>query len=237
MTPLHFATLVGGFDVCKLIIEKSKGGDSTTSPVLDRNGYGDTTYEIALQKGSTKLCKIFLEDIKERDPEHEFYKYPLHLPAYYGRLDLCRMLIAELDKNLRKSDGTTPLHWAAMYGHFNVCELIIKKSEEKNPGDSSGDTPLHEACENGYLDICKLIMTHIGKRNVINMLGETPLHHAALGGNFLICQWLIENNTEPNPKDVEGKTPYQYAVEGGYGDIIELLTPYSFHRPKIPRCK
>ena len=97
MTPLHFATLVGGFDVCKLIIEKSKDGDSTTSPVFTKNGYGDTTYEMALQKGSTKLCKMFLGYIKERDPENEFNKYALHWPAYYGRLDLCRMLIAELD--------------------------------------------------------------------------------------------------------------------------------------------
>ena len=69
MTPLHFATLWGEFDVCKLIIEKSKGGNSTTSPVLDKNREDDTPYKMALQKGSTKLCKMFLEDIKERDPE------------------------------------------------------------------------------------------------------------------------------------------------------------------------
>ena len=242
MTPLHIATILGEFDVCKLIIEKSKDGNSTTSPVLDEYENDDTAYEMALQKGSTKLCKLFLEDIKERDPEHEFNKHALHWTAYHGRLDLCRMLIAELDdKNPKKSDhGTTPLHMAAMYGHFNVCDLIIKsikKSEEINPGDSSGDTPLHEACGNGYLDICKLIMTHTGQGNVINMLGETPLHNAVLGGHFLVCQWLTENNIEPNHKDVNGKTPYQYAVEGAHEDIIELLTPYSFPGSKRPRCK
>ena len=35
MTPLHFATLVDGFDLCKLIIEKSKGVDSTTSHLVN----------------------------------------------------------------------------------------------------------------------------------------------------------------------------------------------------------
>ena len=61
---------------------------------------------------------------------------PLHLAAMDGHLEVCRLIIENVqDKNPANWDGKTPLHLATLYGQHEVCRLLIENVARENPDE------------------------------------------------------------------------------------------------------
>ena len=123
-------------------------------------------------------------------------KYPLHLAARRGLLEVCSLILDNLKKkNPENVVGYTPLHFAAENGHHEVCCLILEKVQKKNPKDPwTGWTPLHYAAKNGHSKTCQLILQNVHAKNPKNSEGSTPLQLAAEYGHMEAYQ-VIETQT------------------------------------------
>ena len=83
--------------------------------------------------------KLFLY----KNSQNKWNGTPLHEAAGYGHLQVCKLIIENIeDKNPKNNLGDTPLHLAAKSGHFEVCKLIIENTEDINSkNDFFGLTP------------------------------------------------------------------------------------------------
>jgi ankyrin repeat protein len=76
---------------------------------------------------------------------------PLHLAAFFGRLDAARMLLdagANLHAVSRNSLRNTPLHAAAAGKHSAIALLLQERGADRDALDGGGYTPQQIAAEN-----------------------------------------------------------------------------------------
>jgi ankyrin repeat protein len=67
---------------------------------------------------------------------------PLHWAAYYGNVEIARMLIgAKVDLNLQDRWGWTPLHRAAFYGYVEIARMLIDAGASKDILNNDGELP------------------------------------------------------------------------------------------------
>ena len=88
---------------------------------------------------------------------------PCHIAASEGNLELCRIIINNVnDKNPADNEGHKSLHQAVYNtSQLQICQLIIKNISDKNPANEDGVTPLHFAALYGLFETCKLIANNI----------------------------------------------------------------------------
>ena len=181
--------------------------------------------------------------------------YPFHFAAKNGFLEICEMIMENMDEKNPKDDwGVTPLHEAAEYGKVEVCKLIVENVQcdkeickryqcDKNPKNDFNFTPLHMAAMNGHLQVCKLIIENVCEnpkprsdrgdpKNPKSRDGTTPLHNAALRGHLQVCQFIVESVQNKNPKDRSMCTPFDYAIREGHTLVANFLEKYARRNKK-----
>ena len=98
-------------------------------------------YMKAAEQGREDICSLIIENSKEKNPAGVQGLTPLHEAARYGHLEVCRLIISNLEHDMNPADnrGWTPLHEAAWNGHQEICRLIISNLEDDmNPADNGG---------------------------------------------------------------------------------------------------
>ena len=81
----------------------------------------------------------------------------LHYAASYGCLNLCKLIIENIDeKNPGNLGLDTPLHLAAFGGHLNECKLIMANIDDIHPKNLDGKTPMDIAKEWNQIYIIQL---------------------------------------------------------------------------------
>ena len=105
--------------------------------------------------------------------DRPYHGYPFHFAAEFGFLEICEMIMENMDEKNPKGDwGVTPFHKAAESGRLEVCKLIVENllcdkemckryQCDKNPKNDNYFTPLHMAGMNGHLQVCKLIIENV----------------------------------------------------------------------------
>ncbi|KAL0027207.1 hypothetical protein WJX77_003771 [Trebouxia sp. C0004] len=86
-------------------------------------------------------------------------RQPLHLSAWAGQLECCKVLIAEgADKGAAAMDDTTALHFAAQKGHAEIARFLLNEGASVNGKTRKGMTALMFASQSGNAELVKLLI-------------------------------------------------------------------------------
>jgi ankyrin repeat protein len=117
----------------------------------------------------------------------------LHLAAYYGQLEVARLLLGR---------GADP----------NAVAL-----------NESRVTPLHSAVAAKHRDTASLLLSLGASPNAVRHGGWTPLHSAARNGDEAIVDMLVLRGADPTRASDDGKTAVDLAEEHGHAALAKLL--------------
>ena len=113
-------------------------------------------------------------NLEWQDEENDGWT-PLHWAAYYGNVEIARMLIgAKVDLNLQDRWGWTPLHRAVSNGEIEIAQMLIDVGANVNMQDEDGWTSLHWAVSNGNIEITKILIDAGASKDILNNDGELP---------------------------------------------------------------
>ena len=118
---------------------------------------------------------------------------PLHVAAYYGHLELAKLLLA------RGADVQAPAR------------------------DSVGDTPLLKAVIGQRVEMVELLLAHHADVRTPNLADATPLHKAAVYGDPAITQLLLDHGADVHARNSGGQTPLTHALFNRHKDSADLL--------------
>nr|CAD7202395.1 unnamed protein product [Timema douglasi] len=157
----------------------------------------------------------------------------LHLSAFSGGLECCRLLIDKgASVNLRMK-SYSPLHSAAFGNAPDVARLLIRcgaksniNSERHGNGDGLYGSPLHSAVKANAVECIQLLLDEGGcDVNERGPSGNSPLHCAADLGHEDCLKILLESgkadlNVRTRDKEC---TALHLAAEDGYINCVTLL--------------
>jgi len=86
---------------------------------------------------------------------------PLHLAAFFGKIDAARLLLnkgAKVDLRSTNEMQNLPLHAAAAGRHPDLVKLLLDHGAAANARQHGGWTPLHSAAQNGDLDSARALI-------------------------------------------------------------------------------
>jgi hypothetical protein len=146
----------------------------------------------------------------------------LHTAAYYGRPEICSMLLDRgVDVNRKAHRGATPLHYAASKGDPKTVQLLLDRGADIEATDDKGYTPLNVAAEEKMEDNVFLLLKNGAD---VEGGGKTvrPLCNATNQGcdrifNILIGHGAVDSGTARQRLDevrrVENVAPFGVSAE------------------------
>jgi len=205
--PLYYATLCGFYDLTEHLVGKYP------QQVNTEGGYYVTPLVAALANEHSKVAELLIRhgagtSVNVRGNEN---RIPLHSAAYYGKIDVVRLLLKHnADVNSQDDMGRTALHYPGA-----------------NCNHRNGPNVPQELA-----NIARLLLDHDTDVNSRSHYGDTPLHMAARCGKVEVACVLLEHGANVDEQDDVGRTPFQCALGRNHNEIIKLL---SEHGAKSPR--
>lgn len=101
---------------------------------------------------------------------------PLHLAAYFGRVEAVRQLLdldAPVDDSSRNPLQVTALHAAASGSHSEIVWLLVASGARVDARQSHGWTPLHAAAANGDVVSVRALLSGGASPDIANDDGHT----------------------------------------------------------------
>ena len=106
---------------------------------------GLTPYHNAALFGHLEICKLFLENLHDKNPNTHLGITPLHFAAKTGYFNVCKVILDSVEnKNPVANSGQTPLHSAAKGGNLKVIRLLLDNGADKKQL-YNGRTPIQIA--------------------------------------------------------------------------------------------
>ncbi|KAH0848082.1 hypothetical protein FOPE_01699 [Fonsecaea pedrosoi] len=162
----------------------------------------------------------------------------LHKAALYGRIEVTRILLAQINLNVNAQDkyGETALYQATAGKEETIIELLLKAGAKVTIKTKMGDTALHQAASENYLTGVELLLGK-GKTttiktskeetallvNDINGRGDSVLHVAARHGSEKVVKLLLKCKVDATALDKGQKTALYRAFECEEIYVVKLL--------------
>lgn len=165
------------------------------------------------------LLTQFLEQNKAKRCQDRWTA--LMFAAYYGNVDVVRLLVSRESKVQSPHYKHTALMLATMAGHLSCVELLIP--DETGIKDRDGETALMLAVSQGNMRIVSLLAKH--EVGLTNNIQETALFKAIATGHTDIAKLLLP--MEAHIVDEEETTVLMLAASKGNSEIVKVLTEKS----------
>jgi ankyrin repeat protein len=121
---------------------------------------------------------------------------PLHLAAYFGRLEAVRLLLnkgASVKARSANAMENTPLHAAAAGRHAHVIRVLLEFGAEANARQNGGWAALHAAAQNGDLESARALLAGGAEVSIRAGNQQRPLDLAMLQGQSAMVEFLEAN--------------------------------------------
>ena len=175
------------------VLAAAYGGHARLAESLAaRVGPGLTLFEAATVGDVAVVRQRLTEGWEIEDRSGDGYT-PLHFAAYFGRLEVARLLLER---------GADPNAVAT---------------------NNSRVTPLHSAVSARHRDLAGLLLALGASANTVQKGGWTPLHAAARNGDEAIVDLLLLRGADPTRPADDGRTPPDLADEGGHAALADML--------------
>jgi uncharacterized protein len=184
MSPLALATYSGRRDVAHLLIEYGATVDIFLAAAL-----GAAERVSALLNEEPELIVSYSEDGWT----------PLHLAAFFGRLDVARLLLrrhADVHLRSRSAEGNTPLHAAVAGKQPPLVDLLLEHGADVDAADSLGWTPLNHTAHEGVASIVESLLRHGADPSIPSDDGGTPAETAVSEGHPELLRYFPDAQSE-----------------------------------------
>ncbi|KAJ7240245.1 hypothetical protein C8J57DRAFT_102581 [Mycena rebaudengoi] len=136
------------------------------------------------------------------------FGYALHKAAYYGKLELIKLLVPNsnrdthlVDVDAVGGDYGTALQAASARGHMAVVAYLVECGVDPNITGGDYGTALCAACAGAHLDTVTILLAVKNiKKNRGSQFG-LPIHIATMRGKKEIVEALVENQ----PQEADGE--------------------------------
>ena len=161
----------------------------------------------------------FVRDLLDRgvDVNSEWSGTPLMSAAYYGNLDILKLLL-ERGANVKAVDrgeggrGETALHYATRgeSSRIQIVETLLGSGAPVNAQDRDGRTPLMNGLDSR--ELTQLLLAHDADVKLREKDGVTVLHLAAGEDLTWLIKPVIDRGAVINARNDRGETPLMWAT-------------------------
>jgi ankyrin repeat protein len=149
------------------------------------------------------------------DEQNESLKTALMLAAFYGRLQLVKILRQYgACYNKRDNSGMAAIHYAIDGGNCDTIEYMVMDGANINEIDTvNGWTPLLRAASlNAKADVARVLIKYGADMNISDVNQKTALMVATINGNLPFVQVLVSHGADMTKLNEYGKSLYELAL-------------------------
>ena len=161
-----------------------------------------------------RMVELLVEKGAEVNAQSESLKTALMLAAFYGKLNIVKLLRQKsASYDLKDKSGMSAIHYAVDGGNADTLEWILQDGADVNARDySNGWTPLLRAASvNSSKDIARVLVRYKARIDAMDKEDKTALMIATVNGNLQFVQVMIENGADFTIRTKFGKSLYELA--------------------------
>ena len=195
-TPLDLAVHHGFEEDALLILKISKKDNIPYRNLSMAYDSGSSIFHLAVQRGFTKVVKLFLDDARfNYDAQDQKKNTPLILSSLAGQDKCVKILLENQAKvNTRNESGHSALHAACFQNNPTILEQLLKAGAMAKLVDGQGCTCFHVSAAQGTHLALEVLLKHDNSLSwARNNACLTAFHLAALHGHPL-CLAAIMNH-------------------------------------------
>ena len=141
---------------------------------------------------------------------------------------------ANVDLNVKDSDGKAALHLAATEGRISVVQTLLDAKVDIDVRADTigtdfernyhgGRTPLHWAADHGHDEVVAFLIEQKADKSARSATGRSPLQDALWQKRPRVAQLLIEHGADIHNRDDDDFTALHEASQSGMLPIVKLL--------------
>ena len=217
---LHIAVLQGHLKLSSILINKYK----FDIHMVDNKGWSALHH--SARYGSYELFRYFANMGADIYLKSNDDRNCLHIAAFNGHLDLCKILIHKhnFDVHAVDNNGWAALHNSAKYGSYELLRYFADIGTNIYLKDNDDWNCLHIAAHYGHLNLCKIFLDKYNfDVHMADKIGWTVLHHSARFGSYELFRYFADRGADIYLKSHDGTNCLHIAAQYGHLNLCKLV--------------
>ena len=233
-TALHEAARGGSMETLRYLL--SLEGVRDDIDVID--GKGNSAAHVAAKEGHPHILQALLDAGADASWRNHDDETPLHVAAYHGKMDTCKVLLACSAKLVKLKDKgfETPLTKAIYSGSIAIARVLLQHGASAEDHVTLRRYSHLHMCAGipGSVETARDILVQAPSlvADADNERGYVPLHIACKEANLEMVSLLLEHKSPLDVESAEGLTPFDYAECAV--EKIDGSTTFGADLPPVP---